>query len=309
MTYDHLHTTGGVIRRRRSLTVPVAVLSAAALSLAACSDSDDTDGPKFTEQPRTADEASANGTMSVEPSASETDDADAGQWLSDGETVSVGWATAWQGSATPFTYDEGYVYDLAVSNPRVFSETVAANPNAPSDHPDSQASTGEMIACYDLSGKNMQEYERAVFSSGRYNIEIKGTVADHLTAEPATPEDVEQATRDFVLMGNGPSAAIDMVHVRAGGSETQAGGEAKEFKPVGTDSYEQYAESHTTGKYTNDLDRNIVEVHGPEFKVSQCVSLGDQSQAPDSIELTFSDQDYHDGFRPDTDARGWKLDL
>ncbi|WP_414122785.1 hypothetical protein [Corynebacterium nuruki] len=242
------------------------------------------------------------------PSESETA-ADAGQWLGDGDSVNVGWATAWQGSATPFTFDEGYVYDLAVSNPRVFSETVAANPNAPSDHPDSQASSGEMVACYDLSGKNMQEYERAVMSSGRYNVEIKGTVADHLTAEPATPEDVEQATRDFVLQGDGPSAAISMVHVRAGGSETQAGGEAKEFKPVGTDSYAQYAESHTSGKYTNDLDRGIVEVHGSEFKVSQCVSLGDQPVAPDSIELTFSDQDYADGFRPDTDARGWKLNL
>lgn len=308
MQNDHLHATGGVVRRRRPLAIPVAALAAATLSLAACSDGDDTDAPEFTSQAASAaDTASSVGTMSVAPS--EGEDADAGQWLGDGDSVNVGWATAWQGSATPFTFDEGYVYDLAVSNPRVFSETVAANPNAPSDHPDSQASSGETVACYDLSGTNRQEYERAVMSSGRYNVEIKGTVADHLTAEPATPEDVEQATRDFVLQGDGPSAAIDMVHVKAGGSETQAGGEAKEFKPVGTDSYAQYAESHTTGKYTNDLDRDIVEVHGPQFKVSQCVSLGDQAEAPDSIELTFSDQTYHDGFRPDTDARGWKLDL
>lgn len=312
MTYDHLHITGGVTRRRRSLTVPVAALTAAALSLAACTD-DGGDTPEFTEQPRTADEAAANGTMSVEPSASETADADTGQWLSAGDSVSVGWANAWPGSSTPWTFDEGHIYDVAVSNPRVFSETKAADPNAPADHPDSQASTGATYVCVDLTGKNLQQYEREVFSSGKYNIEIAGQTADHLTAEPATPEDVATATRDFVVMPEGPSSAIGDVETDTG--ETLSSGV---LRPVGTDSIEAYRAPDE--RLNPNADDEMVEATGDGgYTISKCWSLGDNvapEDAPTSLTVNIGNLPEDDPrekldshFKADTDALGWKLDL
>lgn len=318
MTYDHLHITGGITRRGRSLTVPVAVLTAAALSLAACTD-DGGDTPEFTEPPRTADEAAASGTMSVEPSASETADADAGQWLSAGDSVSIGWANAWPGSSTPWTFDEGHVYDVAVSNARVFSETKAADPNAPADHPDSQAQPGQMYVCVDLTGKNLQEYEREVFSSGRYNIEIKGNTADHLTAEPATPDDVAEITGEFSLMNTGPSAAIGKV--ADGDGQPLDPGENFGLdvqRPVGTDSVEAY-EAVDEG-LNGGMKPEMVKTEGDgSYAFSLCGSLGksvDPADAPTSLTVSLANPTTPDpreklesGFKADTDALGWKLDL
>lgn len=298
----------------RRVVVPTATVTAVTLALTACSSGDDNDEPSFNEQ-RTGsatDTSTPVGTPlpSEEP---EEDDEELDSYLDAGERVNVGWATAWQGSETPFTFDEGYVYDVTVSNPRIFTETIAANPKAPSDHPDSQESDGETIACYDLSGTNFQEYERAVLSTGRYSIQIKGKVADHLTPEPATDEDVAEITKEFTLMGEGPTQVIEGT-VPTGGrsSDVIRGGE---FRPLGTDTYEQYDESdrpvdplEKTG-----TDPNIVETNGDgDFKVSRCSSLGEginERTAPTSLLVELVEPGYSDGFLPDTEAKGWKIDL
>lgn len=315
MTYDHLHITGGLTRRGRSLTAPVAVLTAAALSLAACSDSDDTDSPEFTTSQasgvRDGTVPTRSDPPSAEPSVSEA--ADVGQWLSAGESVPVGWANAWPGSATPWTFDEGHVYDVAVSNPRVFSETKAADPNAPADHPDSRAQPGQTYVCVDLTGKNLQQYEREVFSSGKHNIEIAGQAADHLTAEPATPDDVATATRDFVVMPEGPSSAIGDVETDTG--ETLSSGV---LRPVGTNSIEAYRAPDE--RLNPNADDEMVEATGDGgYTVSECWSFGDNAastDAPTSLTVNIGNlpdddprEKSNSSFRADTDALGWKLDL
>lgn len=290
----------------RRVVVPTATVTAVTLALTACSSGDDSDEPSFAEQ-RTgsaADTSTPVGTSlpSEEP---EEDDEELDGYLDAGERVNVGWATAWQGSETPFTFDEGYVYDVTVSNPRIFTETIAANPNAPSDHPDSQESDGETIACYDLSGTNFQEYERAVLSTGRYSIQIKGKVADHLTPEPATDEDVAEITKEFTLMGEGPTQLID--DVAPSEEQSVSGRGAGGFRPLGTDTYEQYDASESP------TDPDIVETNSDgDFKVSMCTPLGGDvspDSAPSSLTVYLKYPEGSDGFRPDSDALGWKLDL
>lgn len=280
--------------RFQPTVIATATLTAAVLGLTGCS-GDDGDAPEFTEQPRTADAASASGTMSVDPSESETEDA--GQWLGDGDSVNVGWV-----SARTRGFDEGYVYDVALSNPRVFSET--------------GESAGQAVACVDMTGTNHQQYEREVFSSGRYNIEIKGNTADHLTPAPATPEDVAKITAQFAVMGDGPSATVGEARTTEGDAPLKGPG----FRPLGTDSMDAYnadIPDNTAGEEDQKFlaDPEIVETTGDGgYKVSLCYSLGEHvSATPDSLTVSLGNRLETDrpgeGFHADTRAFGWKFDL
>lgn len=298
-------------RHLRPTIIATATLTAAVLSLTACT-GDDGDTPEFTEQPRTTDAASASGTMSVDPSASESEDADAGQWLGAGDSVSVGWANAWPDSSTPWTFDEGYAYDVAVSNPRVFSETVAADPKAPADHPDSQEQPGQAYICVDLAGKNVQKYERAVRSTGDYTVVIEGTVEDHLTAAPADGDDVAEITGEFALMNTGPSATVGEITDGDGRDLSLA---LDVQRPVGTDSVEAY-EAVDEG-LNGGMKPEMVETGTDgSYAFSLCGRLDDPTTAPTGLIVNIANlPDDEPGtktdssFKSDTDARGWKLDL